>query len=115
MEATYASNGQVEITNLLINAGADLDVKSLYGKTAYDYSNSELKKLTLLKKIKDAGFLMKIDVQPNEEVHRFINAKDQNEIGWTKLMGAVMHGERKNVEILIAAGADLNVQNSDGW
>jgi len=47
------SDGQVEIAKLLINAGADLDVKSLSGETAYDYaSNSELKKLTLSKKIK---------------------------------------------------------------
>ena len=91
-------NSNTEKLKLLLEAGADVNVKNTYGYTplmkAAFYGKLEVVKLLL-------------------ESGADIEAKDK--FGWTSLMVAAFYGKLEVVKLLLEAGADIEAKDEDGW
>ena len=89
--------GRAEVTELLLDAGADPNILTRQSVSAIDY----------------ATFDGHIDI-----IHRLVAAgADPNGGGdgtWTPLHHAVLYGNVELVEILLVAGADPTLVNTDG-
>ncbi len=118
----HTALGNVKITKLLIDNGADVNAKNLMGtplQRAISNKNVEIAELLV-----ESGAKLQEFSFGNTELHlaaikgradhvpllvKYGTDVDvQNEIGRTPLYYASMHGHRKTVEALIAAGADKN-------
>jgi cytohesin len=122
-----ASCGHKEIVELLIDKGADVNVKNS-GKTPLDWAieqshtetaellrkhggkrGSELPLATLFEAVKQ------VDLQGVKDFlakGADVNAKDDS--GWTPLIHAANRGHNEVAALLIAKGADVNAQNEGG-
>ena len=86
-----------DIVELLIKAGADVNVKSYYGDVFMGVASR--------KGWKDITELL---IKSGADV----NAKDND--GWTALMSAAGADNKDTVELLIKAGTDVNAKDNDG-
>ena len=92
-------SGLTSIVNILLDAGADKEVKDEYGRTPLDVAAWE-GHTDIVKLLLDAG--------ADKEV------KDRD--GRTPLHFAAMHkGHTDIVKLLVDAGADLEVKDDRGW
>ena len=87
----------VEITQLLIEAGADINLSAKYGWTALEQSVShgQYKKVKLL----------------------LANGANSNATGWlgkTALMEASGIGRKEMVKLIVESGADVNAKDNEG-
>jgi ankyrin repeat protein len=117
-----AINGNVKVVKLLIDNGADINVKNLQGtplQMAINYKKIETVELLI-----ESGAKLQEFSFGNTELHLSaikgcaelvpllvnygIDVDILNEYRQTPLYYASMHGHRKTVEALIAAGADKN-------
>jgi len=87
-------NGLTTIVKYIIKAGADVNTKDKYGRTALHLASYYMHK-QIVKILLDAG--------------ADVNAKDQ--YGYTPLHVATFNGYEQIVKILIEAGADVNVNS----
>ena len=118
----HTALGNAKIVKLLIDNGADINVNNISGtplQMAISYKNVEMAELLI-----ESGAKLQEFSFGNTELHlaairgcaeqvpllvKYGTDVDvQNEIGRTPLYYASMHGHRKTVEALIAAGADKN-------
>jgi len=114
-------NGHKEIAELLIASGADINVKDTRGRTPIDLAmnqgRKEIAKL-LLSKSGDVSLLTAAYIGDLQRVEKFIDdganvdAKDQK--GQTALHYAAKAGQIAVAKLLIANGADVNV-NAGEW
>jgi ankyrin repeat protein len=89
----WASRGNTEIASLLLDKGADPNVRNNDGRTALMIGNTDIMKLLLSHKAD-------------------MNIRDNN--GNTVLTSASMDGKPERVKFLLDAGADINVKMG-GW
>jgi ankyrin repeat protein len=94
---TAAIRDSMEMTELLINAGADINATNNYGHTAL-----------LLSTIGNSTGACQLLLKANANV----DAKDKS--GNTALMYASLYGSMENMQLLIDSGADVNVKNESG-
>jgi ankyrin repeat protein len=80
--------GYLEVVNLLLDKGADLEAKDQYGATALIIASSEFR-VDVVKMLLDKG--------------ADVNTKDRN--GWTALMWATSMGHMQIVKLLQSHGA----------
>ena len=92
-----ASNGNIEVLRILLEAGADVKKKDHYGWTALH---------TAARNGHDG--LVKILIEAGSDV------SNVNGFGWTALHRAALQGHDRVVIILIEAGSDVNIQNKYG-
>lgn len=130
--------GNIEITKLLISAGAGVGdnakrgIEALFsvtrGATSGNRTNDiELAKLLLksgvelnVKDSRGRSLLYQAIENKRPEMRDFlieqgINLDLANDENKTALMQAVFHNDTASVQALIAAGADLDLQDNDGW
>lgn len=125
---------RVEITNLLIDAGVDLDAQDGYGATAlYSAVTKGYVKLAMLLIKKGANVNTSTgiyidgpgDVTPTHLATRYprvlaalldrrANASAPDTSGDTPLHWAVREGNIRSVELLVRAGADVDAKNAEG-
>ncbi|HCJ12221.1 MAG: hypothetical protein A2Y14_00705 [Verrucomicrobia bacterium GWF2_51_19] len=89
--------GQTEIVQILIKAGADLNIQDKHGNTA-------MRLAVMDDQTEIVQILIAAGANPNI----------QGQNGSTVLTLAVMNDQTEIVQILIAAGADLNIQDKNG-
>lgn len=133
--ASYGNH--LEVADLLINAGTDVNVKDQTQQSAYLISAAEvgddprLLKLTLrngaairsldsydgtgLIRAADRGY---VDIV-RELLKTDINVDHVNNLGWTALLEAIILGDcdarhTEIVQLLVEAGADVNLADGDG-
>ncbi|SVE31699.1 uncharacterized protein METZ01_LOCUS484553, partial [marine metagenome] len=111
-----------EIVELLINNGADVNVRSTANLTPLDLSSGGVadlirkqggktsKELIALSKAARTGNIA--EVKKHLAAGADVNAKDM--YGDTPLHDAVKRGHREVVELLITNGADMNMQDGNG-
>lgn len=92
-----AYDGHIDLVELLINEGANLDTKTEYGSTA----------------------LMAASIHNNSDVVSFLinsgaNLDIQNNKGETALYVAAYEGQLKNIELLIAKNANMDIKDNIG-
>ena len=100
--ALATKSNYVVIVKLLVAAGVDLDYQDDQGETALHvaarFGHADCA----------AALLHHADHEANTEVA-------ENSFGWTPLFTACVDGHLKIVELLIAAGSDLERLDSSGW
>lgn len=95
-----AEQGQLEIAEYLLEAGADVDATTSVGSgevTPLRYAIA-----------REDYLMVDLFVQNGADVNR------ANAQGWTPIMTAARVGNREIMELLIDAGADIRVRTSDG-
>ena len=92
-----AKNNKIKITKLLLNAGADLNLKDFDGHTALTRA-AQNNNIGIVKLLLNSG----VD----------FNEKDNN--GNTALIWAISNNNIEIVKLLLNAGIDFNNQNDDG-
>lgn len=91
-------NGHQEIVNKLLEAGAQVKDRDPTGRTALMYASSGPFPDTVALLIKAGSEVNAVDTKEN----------------WTALMVAASEGRVKNIEILLASGADPSLKDIDG-
>jgi hypothetical protein len=92
-----AKDGSVDDVTALLAAGADVNAKNKYGRTALHV----------------AAYNERVDVFT--AILRSGAAVDvQDKWGWTALHFAVMYGNADSLKALVHAGADMDMQNANG-
>jgi len=121
-----ASAGHTNAVKLLLDKGADINVKDKYGDTllmqAVSAGHTDVVKLLLDKGAGDINaVLMKAAYQGDTNTVELlldkgadINAKVIGAFGDTALMNAVVSGDTNVVELLLARRADINTVDTDG-
>ena len=92
-----SKNGDLEKVKLLIENGANIEVKDNNGDTALILA-SYYRRLEIVKYLVEKG--------------ANINATNDN--GWTSLMYASKYGELETIKYLLENGADVNIKNKNG-
>jgi len=135
-----AWDGNVTVVSTLINAGAELNAKDGFGRTALIWASStlssslaslgghiEIVKLLLEKganvNVKDKNGKTALQAwayKGHVEIVKLllekganINARDTD--GWTALLWASYNGKVETVKLLLEKGADINARDKDGW
>ena len=93
-----SENGYLKTVKALIDAGADVNIKNGYGKTALMCASR-----------KGCLEIVKILIQARAD----LNLQDQDQ--WTALIYASGAGHLEIVKYLVDAGADLNLKTKGGW
>jgi hypothetical protein len=123
-------NGNIDIVQLLLNAGAKISVKNYDKRTplmmldndaSADLVNTLLRAgavVNAVDKDKNTPLILAAE-NASEEVVRvlILNGADvnaKNKTGRTALMQAAVAGNRENVKALLESGADANVQDRSG-
>lgn len=123
-------NGNLEITEVLLNAGAKIDYKNSDKRTPLmmldEDATPELVNLLLrhgatidyTDKKKNTALILAAAYANKDVVQTLINAGANinavNKQGETALMNAAENGETEIVQLLLGAGADANARNRDG-
>ena len=99
-----SSRGQSEIVEILIKAGADVNIKNAQNQNALNMAmgNSSINE----KKYRDTVQLL---------LQSKIDMNNKNDDGQTALMEASERGKKDLVEMLINAGADIHIRNKKGY
>jgi hypothetical protein len=90
-------------TEILINAGADVNIENSWGQTPLIYETpimyaSSLFNKEIIKRLLKAG----------------ANINHQDNKGWTALIFASRYGQEQKVKDLLSFGADVNIKNNEG-
>ena len=113
--------GQPEVVELLLDKGAEVNVRAKNGSTALMWAatldRGELVKLLIAR---DAEMTLHIaamlgnvtEIQKIVHTAKDVNSRDSQ--GWTPLMYASWKGNSDVVNLLLEKGADINVQRKDG-
>lgn len=96
--ATTKEKRANHVVSALLEAGADVDARSLSGRTALFFA-VKADRLKAVRHLLEAG--------------AEVESRDRD--GWTPLMLASRDGRQKIVSRLLAAGADPNAQSDAGW
>jgi hypothetical protein len=94
-----ASRGDEKVTKLLLDAGADVNNRSV---TLND---------TALARAAQYGNRPTVHILLAAGAH----VDDRDGAGWTPLFNAALKGDPEIVEALLSAGADVNARSSSGW
>mmetsp|Transcript_20594 Transcript_20594/g.43127 ORF Transcript_20594/g.43127 Transcript_20594/m.43127 type:complete len:331 (+) Transcript_20594:108-1100(+) len=93
-----ASNGFVDTVKTLLDIGADCKAKNLEGRTALHVAAG-----------KGMDKIVKMLLSKNSSI-----VNEKNERGWTPLFDAALHCHETVIEMLIKAGADVDVEDMIG-
>jgi ankyrin repeat protein len=122
----------IEKMKKLINAGADVNLKSSVGESALCYAAFTPNSYDSLKLLIDAGADVNVRYSPEEHtllmhsasyrdvkiLQLFVDSKAdlncQDNKGYTALMFAAQRDDLTILKLLVNAGADLNLQNING-
>lgn len=125
------SRGNEEMVRILLQAGADVNLKNKRGQTAILYL-SEDSTAEILRELLDAGAkvsdrdddgatpLIKTAAVDNAALVRAVleagaDVNERNEAGQTALMLAAREDNTENVQLLLNAGANPHMKDNDGW
>jgi ankyrin repeat protein len=116
-----AEKGHADVIRMLLNNGADINVKAGKGWTALSWAawggNSESVKLlrdkTLDVSLTDAACLGDLEVV-RRLVSQGSDVNEKTEYNRTPLMGAAKNGRLEIIELLLEKGSDVNA-GADHW
>jgi hypothetical protein len=128
--AQAASQGNLELIRILLNAGADVNGRNREGLTPLMQASTQAD-VEVVQSLLDAG--AKIDLRDDDGQSALHHAADEadaevlkalldagasvdarDEAGRTALMVAAENGDEDNVLVLLKAGASVNLRNEDG-
>jgi ankyrin repeat protein len=110
-----------ESVGLLLEAGADTEVRDARGRTALlwagireDGCSREYASPEIIRLVVEAGADVNVQAVYRGNEAMFV-CEDSRHISDTPLLQAVRRGDVETVRLLVQHGADLSLKNADGW
>lgn len=99
-------DGHSAVANLLLKKGAKIDLRNRDGLSALDYASHGVAELLLAQADSATDHQSAEAKQPRTK---------KNEFGLSELMNASKRGNIEDVKALLKMGAQIDVQDIDGW
>ncbi|MGB8701934.1 MAG: ankyrin repeat domain-containing protein, partial [Thermosynechococcaceae cyanobacterium] len=112
---SYAAQmGHVEIVQLFLNAGADINYVFKEGTALHYAAQGTGMPAHIMGENSQNTEVAKILIEAGTDLSLTDHPKSSNYTGWTALMTAACHGRAAIAKMLIAAGSDINARDKTG-